>query len=68
MRHIKQQNETTVRQLGNARKSLFPMGKAQERILNVTHFLIRYGTEFVDAVFDRCVSWAETLETDSDGA
>ncbi len=67
-RQLKQQNETTVRQLANARNSLFPLGKPQERVLNVTHFLIRYGDEFLDAVFDQCLQWADRLETASDGS
>jgi bacillithiol biosynthesis cysteine-adding enzyme BshC len=66
-RALKQQNETTLRQLANARSSLFPLGKPQERIVNITHFLIRYGTEFLDAVFDECRRWADTLETVSNG-
>jgi len=68
MRHVKTQNETTVRQLGNARASLFPMGKPQERVFNITHFLVRYGNDFIDAVFERCMEWADTLETGSGGA
>ncbi len=67
-RHLKQQNETTVRQLANARTSLFPLGKPQERVINVSHFLIRYGDDFLDAAFDNCLRWADTLETGSDGA
>jgi uncharacterized protein YllA (UPF0747 family) len=67
-RLLKQQNETTVRQLANARTSLFPLGKPQERIFNVAHYLIRYGGGFLDAVFDQCRRWVDTLETDSDEA
>ena len=61
--HLKQQNETTVRQLAGARASLFPLGKQQERVYNVVPFLIRYGDEFLDGVYAQCLDWAATLET-----
>jgi len=66
-RQLKQQNETTVRQLANARTSLFPLAKPQERVLNVAHYLIRYGEAFLDGAFEQCMQWAAALETDPDG-
>ena len=63
VRHLKHLNETTVRQLANARASLFPLGKPQERVFNIVPYLVRYGDEFLDGVFDQCRDWADTLET-----
>ena len=45
-----------------------PHGKPQERVINVTHFLIRYGPGFLDAVFEQCQQWAGVLETEISGA
>lgn len=45
--HLKRQNETLASQLARARASLFPLGRPQERVLNVTSFLIRYGEAFL---------------------
>jgi len=48
--HLKRQNETLTAQVARARDSLFPLGKPQERVLNVTSFLVRYGDEFISQV------------------
>jgi uncharacterized protein YllA (UPF0747 family) len=61
--HLKQLNETAVRQLDGARVSLFPLGKFQERVFNAVPYLVRYGDEFLDEVFAECLRWASALET-----
>jgi bacillithiol biosynthesis cysteine-adding enzyme BshC len=68
VRYIKENNETAVRQLASARASMFPLGKRQERVFNVAPFLIRYGEEFLEGVYQRCGSWAAALETTTSGA
>jgi len=51
--HMKQQNELGLDQLEKARANLYPDGAPQERVLNVYQFLVRYGSELLDAVADR---------------
>lgn len=60
--HLKQQDEIVMRQVASARHVLFPDGQPQERILNITHFLVRYGREFVDAALHACEVWVGNLE------
>lgn len=67
VQYLKQHNETTVRQLGAARASLFPMGKPQERVFNVVSYLVRYGNQFLIAAHEQCRRWVDLLETGSDG-
>ncbi len=50
---VKRENEITLSQLEKARHHLFPMGKPQERIMNVFYYLSRYGGAFLDEVFRR---------------
>ncbi len=45
--HLKQKNEILVAQLAKARCNLFPLGKPQERVLNIIPYLVRYGQEFL---------------------
>ena len=49
---VKRQNETLEGQLSKARSNLYPTGVPQERILNVFHYLARYGPDFVRFVSD----------------
>ena len=60
--HIKQQDDILVRQLGNARRSLYPLGKPQERVLSVVPYLVRYGTGFLEAAHREIAAWMESLE------
>ena len=41
-----------VRQFKKARESLFPAGRLQERVLNITPFLIKHGYSFVNRLYD----------------
>jgi bacillithiol biosynthesis cysteine-adding enzyme BshC len=63
--HLKQRNEILVSQLAKARQNLFPLGKPQERVLNVIPYLIRYGREFVTQAFAACRAHALAM-LDSD--
>ena len=49
---IKRRNEVVEGQLRKAAVNLRPSGKPQERVLNVFHFLSRYGPTFMDEVAD----------------
>jgi uncharacterized protein YllA (UPF0747 family) len=40
-------NETLERQLDTVTNSIFPEKKLQERVINVTSFLVRYGMGFI---------------------
>ena len=66
--HLKSHNETLTNQIGKARNHLFPMGKPQERILNIMPYLIRYGPPLVDDFFDACRRWYEGEEAPPNGA
>lgn len=66
--HLKKRDEVAVRQIEMARRFLFPLGKPQERVANIVPFLVRYGDSFLDGAYERCVEWADALETSSGGA
>ncbi len=66
--HLKKQNDVANRQIAKARAHLFPLGKPQERSLNIVPFLTRYGSEFVDEVYVACTVWSAPLETASSKA
>ena len=56
--HLKRQNEVVAGQLARARSALYPLGRAQERVLNVASFLVRYGDDFVAQAQDTITrSW-----------
>ena len=63
--HLKKRNEIVMHQLAKARHSLFPLGRPQERVLNVVHFLMRYGFGFIDAALDEATRWYEAVEAGS---
>ncbi|GIW51079.1 MAG: putative cysteine ligase BshC [Gemmatimonadales bacterium] len=56
--HLKQKHEILVSQLAKARNNLFPLGKPQERVLNVIPYLVRYGREFLGEAFAACKTHA----------
>ncbi len=47
---LKRANDTLGQQLEKARVNLFPEGRPQDRVLNVFHFLARYGPGVLDHV------------------
>jgi bacillithiol biosynthesis cysteine-adding enzyme BshC len=49
---VKRENEVGLEQLEKARRHLFPMGKPQERVLNVFYYLARYGPGLIPALLD----------------
>jgi len=51
---LKREKEIALAQLEKAQAHLFPLGKPQERVLNVFYYLVRYGPDFLPAVADRC--------------
>ncbi len=51
---LKRQNETALAQVEKAQLHLWPLGKPQERVLNVFYYLVRYGGAFLDAVYELC--------------
>ncbi len=61
--HLKKGNDIVVQQIAKARHNLFPHGHPQERVFNVTPYLIRYGSGFIDAALDECRRWTRTLES-----
>ena len=50
---VKRKNEVQSSQLEVAQRHLFPEGQPQERILAPVYYLVRYGSEFVDALVER---------------
>jgi bacillithiol biosynthesis cysteine-adding enzyme BshC len=60
--HLKQQNDTLVQQVSKARRSVYPLGHPQERVLGVVSYLVRYGPPFLAALHDATVRWAAALE------
>ncbi|HEY6807687.1 MAG TPA: bacillithiol biosynthesis BshC, partial [Gemmatimonadales bacterium] len=55
----KRSQETLTGQIARARAALRPGGAAQERVLTVASFLIRYGPELIDAVADEVARWTD---------
>jgi bacillithiol biosynthesis cysteine-adding enzyme BshC len=49
---VKRENEVTLAQLAKAQLHLFPHGKPAERVLGPPYFLTRYGSAFVDRLFE----------------
>lgn len=51
--HVKLNEETELEQIEKAAVNLAPEGKPQERVLNVHHYLARYGDGLIPAILDR---------------
>jgi bacillithiol biosynthesis cysteine-adding enzyme BshC len=49
----RQKNQTLKEQIYKAKNTLLPENKLQERVLNLLPFLIKYGFEFVDFLYDQ---------------
>ncbi len=49
---LKRENEITLMQVEKAQRHLFPLGKPQERIINMFYYLIRYGPEIIPAILN----------------
>lgn len=61
--HLKKQNDILLQQLDKARRSLFPLGRPQERVFNVITYAVRYGPAFLEAALAACAPDAATLES-----
>jgi len=59
---VKRENEVGLGQLAKAQRHLFPLGKPQERVLNVFYYLSRYGPKLIPALLEE---FAVALGTDS---
>ncbi len=59
---VKRENEVGLDQLAKAQRHLFPLGKPQERVLNVFYYLSRYGPALIPALLEE---FAVALGTDS---
>jgi bacillithiol biosynthesis cysteine-adding enzyme BshC len=49
---LKRENEIALEQIRKARVNLWPDGAPQERTLNVLQFTGRYGSQFIDSVYE----------------
>ena len=49
---LKRENEIALEQLEKAQRHLYPLGKPQERVLNVFYYLIRYGPQLVSLLHE----------------
>lgn len=63
--HLKQADEVLVQQVAKARHNLYPLGKPQERVLNLLQYLVRYGPAFVDQVLNAAEEHMAGFETPS---
>jgi bacillithiol synthase len=59
--HVKLAGEVELEQIEKAAVNLAPLGKPQERVLNVHQYLARYGDELIPSILDRIS--AETHRT-----
>lgn len=50
--HVKMKHETELEQIEKAAANLAPLGKPQERVLNVHQYLSRYGSELTDGLLE----------------
>lgn len=55
----KRSQEALTGQITRARAALRPDGEAQERVLTMASFLIRYGPDLIDAVAEEVARWTE---------
>ena len=51
--HLKARNETELEQVEKAAVNLAPLGKPQERVLNVHQYLARYGHGLLNTILER---------------
>ncbi len=52
MQAVKREQEIVLRQIEKARLHLHPDGKPQERVMNASYYLARFGASFVQDVYD----------------
>lgn len=66
--HLKKQNEIVVQQLDKARRNLFPLGRPQERVFNVSPYLVRYGRGLLDQILEQAAQYYSALSGATRGA
>jgi bacillithiol biosynthesis cysteine-adding enzyme BshC len=49
----RQKNQILKEQIYKVKNNLFPQNKLQERVLNILPFLIKYGFEFIDLLYEK---------------
>jgi bacillithiol synthase len=49
---VKRENDVALEQVEKAQHHLFPLGRSQERVLNMFYYLIRYGPGLIPAIRD----------------
>jgi len=49
---LKRENEIALQQVEKAQLHLFPNGSPQERVLNASYYLARFGASFLQSVYD----------------
>jgi bacillithiol biosynthesis cysteine-adding enzyme BshC len=59
VQHLKRRQETELGQIARARTSVLPGNKPQERILNVSPFLARYGPSLISDLGAHIEAWYE---------
>jgi len=64
LRHLKRRDDIAWAQLQRLSGALLPHGKPQERVLTAATFLGRYGSAWLNALFEVISAWAEGLPTD----
>lgn len=64
---VKRQHVDAMRDVATARAALFPMGTAQERVLNLIPLLARHGPPLVHAILYRATEHARSLVTTTGG-
>jgi uncharacterized protein YllA (UPF0747 family) len=58
---LKRRNDDQLRELATARASLYPLGKPQERVLNLIPFHARHGDLLIERMRARAVEHAQSL-------
>jgi len=56
---LEQQHEATLRQWDRIGTLLFPIGKPQERVFNVYHYLNRYGLSLIEDILEKTGDYSE---------
>jgi bacillithiol biosynthesis cysteine-adding enzyme BshC len=53
---VREKNEVAQQQIEKAAVNLYPGGEAQERVLNPLPYLIRYGEDLLESIYDKIVT------------
>jgi bacillithiol synthase len=50
---VKRENDIALEQVEKAQRHLFPLGRPQERVLNLFYYLFRYGPDLIPAILGK---------------